>query len=66
MDDSVIHFQIFKKQDQRPCFYRLMNYLAILRSIQEYEQVVQCMTFRCHTMILTLTNCLPSTSRTLV
>ena len=39
-----------KKRGGFPPLIIRMNYLAILRSIQEYEQVVQCKTFRCHTM----------------
>ena len=64
--NSVIHFfKYLKKQDQRFAFYRLMNYLAILK----YSRVrTSCAVYDISLSYhdTTLTNCLPSTSRTLV
>ncbi len=56
-----------KSKTRRPCFYRLKNYLAIFAKYLLYVQVVQCndISLSYHDTI-SLTNCLPSTSRTLV
>ena len=52
MDDIIIYSYIYKKaRPESLAFLSTQELFSdFLQSIQEYEQVVKCKTFRCHTM----------------
>ena len=59
-------FKYLKSKTKRPCFYRLMNYLAIFAKYSRVRTSCAVYDISLSYHDTTLTNCLPSTSRTLV